>query len=57
MVAIALMSITPGLGAEPITAQVLTEALLAGAGFGLFFILLDATDGATAPWPIVGARR
>jgi len=36
--------------------RVVGEALLAGVGFGLFFILLDYTDSDSAPWPIVGAR-
>ncbi|NNC80323.1 MAG: DMT family transporter [Acidimicrobiales bacterium] len=42
-------------GAE-VNVQVVVEALLAGVGFGVFFILLDFTDGDSAPWPIVGAR-
>ncbi len=40
----------------PVTPQVIAEALAAGAGFGIFFIFMDATEGATAPWPTVGAR-
>ena len=43
--------------AEPaITIRVVVESLLAGLGFGMFFIFLDATDAASAPWPVVGAR-
>ncbi len=34
----------------------LLGALGAGAGFGLFFIFIDAADEASAPWTIVGAR-
>jgi drug/metabolite transporter (DMT)-like permease len=40
----------------PVTARVVVESLLAGGGFGGFFIFLDATDPASAPWPIAGAR-
>jgi drug/metabolite transporter (DMT)-like permease len=40
----------------PVTTRVITEALLAGAGFGGFFILLDYTADNSAPWPIVSAR-
>lgn len=40
----------------PVTVQVVVEALLAGAGFGAFFVALDATDDAVAPWPVAGAR-
>ncbi|MCP3993147.1 MAG: DMT family transporter [Actinomycetia bacterium] len=40
----------------PVTPQALIESLLAGVGFGTMFILLDATDPGSAPWPIVGAR-
>lgn len=41
---------------RPVTASVVLESLLAGIGFGSFFIVLDATDAASAPWPIVGSR-
>lgn len=34
----------------------LVNGVLAGAGFGAGYIVLGATDPATAPWPIVGAR-
>ena len=34
----------------------LVNGVLAGAGFGAGYIVLDATDPLTAPWPIVGAR-
>ncbi len=34
----------------------IVESLLAGVGFGAFFIFLDATDAASAPWPVAGAR-
>lgn len=41
---------------QPVTVRVIVEALLAGSFFGMMFILLDVTDDATAPWPVVGAR-
>lgn len=57
MVAIALVSrSTPADGEAPVTAAVVGESLLAGAGFGGFFVLLDATSAASAPWPVVSAR-
>ena len=58
LAAIVLVSRTPGSGTDrtPITAGLLGEALLAGAGFGGFFILMDMTVEATTPWPLVSAR-
>lgn len=46
----------PGAESAPVTAQVVIESLLAGTGFGAMFIFFDATDGSSAPWPVVGAR-
>ncbi|MGI9601587.1 MAG: EamA family transporter [Acidimicrobiales bacterium] len=43
-------------GRAPVQVRTVVEALLAGAGFGTFFIFLDLADDASAPWPIVGAR-
>lgn len=40
----------------PISWAVIGQALLAGAGFGAFFIGLDFTTAESAPWPVVGAR-
>lgn len=57
LVAIALVSrSTPTGGEAPVTAVVVGESLLAGAGFGGFFVFLDATSAASAPWPVVSAR-
>ena len=56
LVAIGLVSVSTDSFTAPVTPLVVVEALLAGTGFGLFFIFLDITDGATAPWPVVGAR-
>jgi drug/metabolite transporter (DMT)-like permease len=56
LVAIGLVSISPAESHAPVTPSVIGESLLAGVGFGAFFILLDATEGSTAPWPVAGAR-
>ncbi len=53
--AIALVSWAPT-EKQPVTAMVVLEALLAGAGFGFMFVILDQTDPASAPWSIVGGR-
>ncbi len=55
LVAIVLVSRPPE-AAKPVTARLLAESTLAGIGFAGFFIVLDGTDHATAPWPIVGGR-
>ncbi len=56
LVAIALASSVESGPDAPVTPQVVVESLLSGVGFGTFFIFLDATEAATAPWPIVTAR-
>jgi uncharacterized membrane protein len=57
LVAIGLVSWSPPAGrGQPVTFQVVAESLAAGAGFGGFFIFLDATDPGAAPWPITAAR-
>ncbi len=57
LVAIALVSSSDrGRAEATVDVAVVVESLLAGAGFGAFFILLDATDAASAPWPVAGAR-
>jgi len=56
-IAIVLTSLPGGQAASaPIGAQIIIEGLAAGAFFGIFFILFDVTEEATAPWPVVGAR-
>ena len=40
----------------PVDVRVVLESLLAGALFGVLFVLFDSTSGETAPWPVVGAR-
>lgn len=59
-VAIALASIVlvsgEPAGARGVPALTVIEGLLAGTGFGFMFVILEQTDAASAPWPIVGAR-
>lgn len=40
----------------PVTTLTVVEALFAGVGFGMFFVFLDLSDDASAPWPVVSAR-
>lgn len=57
LIAIVLVSIEPdATEGAAITVRTVAESLLSGAGFGTFFVLLDATESASAPWPVVGAR-
>lgn len=56
LLAIGLVSSSNDGDASDISLPVIAESLLSGVGFGAFFILIDATDAAAAPWPIAGAR-
>lgn len=60
LLAIALVSRsaepTGGAATGPVTPGLLAECLVAGAGFGGFFIFMDLTAEATTPWPLVSAR-
>ncbi len=56
LAAITLVSMVSDGMTAPVTPMVVLESLAAGVGFGAFFIFLDATEGATAPWPIVASR-
>jgi EamA domain-containing membrane protein RarD len=56
LVAIGLVSSSNDGAISQISPRVIGESLLAGAGFGTFFIFLDATEAVNAPWPVVGAR-
>ncbi len=56
LVAIGLVSWSPDDSDTPVTTRTIVESLIAGAGFGFMFILLDHSDPASAPWPIAGAR-
>jgi drug/metabolite transporter (DMT)-like permease len=56
LVAIGLVSWSSDDSDTPVTTRIIVESLIAGAGFGFMFILLDHSDPASAPWPIAGAR-
>lgn len=59
LVAVLLVSMSPedpDATSPPVTAQVIAESLLAGAGFGAIFIFFGATSEEGAPWPVVSAR-
>ena len=56
LVAIAFTSIPSNATADGVTVKVVIESLVAGVGFGVFFIILDTTAADVAPWPVVGAR-
>ena len=40
----------------PVKLSVISESLMAGTAFGLFFAILSETGEESAPWPILGAR-
>lgn len=56
LIAIGLVSSSNDGDTSHVSPQVIWESLLAGVGFGTFFIFLDATEAVNAPWPVVGAR-
>jgi drug/metabolite transporter (DMT)-like permease len=58
MAAITMVSRQKGDDSDPrsLTPGLLGEALLAGVGFGGFFIFMGQTAEATTPWPLVSAR-
>ena len=56
LLAIVMVSVSGERAAVPVTTTVIAESLIAGLGFGLFFVFLDATEAATAPWPVTGGR-
>ena len=55
LIAIVLVSRIPG-GATAVPRGLVLESMLAGAGFAAFFIVIDAAQDKTTPWPLVGAR-
>jgi|TARA_Y100000310_G_scaffold179716_1_gene179676 drug/metabolite transporter (DMT)-like permease len=55
LIAIVLVSRIPG-AATAVPRGLVLESMLAGAGFAAFFIVIDAAQDQTAPWPLVGAR-
>ncbi|MCV2491912.1 DMT family transporter [Geodermatophilus sp. YIM 151500] len=57
LVAVALVAAEGGLpGPAAVRSAGLLPALAAGAGFGLFFVLLDRTHPGSGLWPLAGAR-
>lgn len=56
LVAIGLCSLPSEVTASGVTVRVTAESLLAGAGFGAFFILFDLAPDDVGSWPVVGAR-
>jgi uncharacterized membrane protein len=56
VVAIGLVSLTPGRVRGQVTPGLLTSATVAGVMFGLFFIGLDRTGPDAGMWPLVWAR-
>lgn len=56
LLAVGLVSWSDDGGAARVSSRVVGEALVAGVGFGLMFVVLGHADAASAPWPIVGAR-
>ena len=57
LVAVAVISMEDGHGTSSwSTRRSVTVGLLAGVGFGLFFVMLDAVDSGTGLWPVVVSR-
>ncbi len=56
VVAIGLVSLPKDVDTDGITLRVVAESLLAGVGFGVFFILFDIAPDDVGAWPVVGAR-
>jgi drug/metabolite transporter (DMT)-like permease len=56
VVAIALVSLGPSSGRGAVTAWTVVSAILSGALFGLFFVLVAQTSTASGMWPLVGTR-
>lgn len=56
LLSIALVSRTPTAGEVSASSRLIAESLLAGVGFAAFYIVIDGTSTASAPWPIVGSR-
>jgi uncharacterized membrane protein len=56
VVAIALVSLGPSSGRGAVTAWTVASAILSGAMFGLFFVLLAQTSTDSGMWPLLGTR-
>jgi drug/metabolite transporter (DMT)-like permease len=56
VVAIALVSGAGGAADVPTSGRVMATAMLAGAGFGAFFVVLAETSENAGLWPLLSAR-
>ena len=56
LLSIALVSRTRADAPVSASPRLIVESLLAGVGFAAFYIVIDGTNAASAPWPIVGSR-
>ncbi|MGH3660635.1 MAG: EamA family transporter [Micromonosporaceae bacterium] len=54
--AIGLVTLTPRDESMAVSTRVLLLALVAGVGFGLFYVMLDGTSDHSGMWPLVGVR-
>ncbi|MEE2767667.1 MAG: EamA family transporter [Actinomycetota bacterium] len=56
LLSIALVSRTRADAPVSASPRLIVDSLLAGVGFAAFYIVIDGTNEASAPWPIVGSR-
>lgn len=56
LVAVLAVAYVPGTPLKRAASGGTVAALVAGAGFGLFFVVLDATPADSGLWPLLGAR-
>ncbi len=53
---LAVWLLAAGEGGAPLRARILVLSLIAGLGFGLFFILIARASDQALVWPLIGAR-
>lgn len=56
LIAVAAVAYVPGTSIRSEGARSVSQALLAGAAFGLFFVVLNAAPAGSGMWPLLGAR-
>ncbi|MEX2551152.1 MAG: EamA family transporter [Nitriliruptoraceae bacterium] len=56
LAAVVAVAYVPGVSVKESGVRGPLAALLAGGGFGLFFVALDATPAGSGLWPLLGAR-
>jgi drug/metabolite transporter (DMT)-like permease len=56
VIAIALVSLGPRGGRGAVSARTVTAAIMSGALFGLFFVLIAQASASSGMWPLVGSR-